>query len=73
MNNIVSQQDKRGGTSYPQRLIDGFNNVLEETGFQDMDLNGHQFTWEHGCNTDTWLEIRLDRALASNSWFDLSL
>lgn len=32
MNNIVSQQDKRGGAVYPQRLIDGFNKVFEDTG-----------------------------------------
>ncbi|XP_074377107.1 uncharacterized protein LOC141718627 [Apium graveolens] len=70
MNNIVSQLDK-GGAAYPQSLIDGFNAVLEDTGLQDMDLHGHQFTWERGRNTENWLEIRLDRALVTHSWFDL--
>ncbi|KAL8106853.1 hypothetical protein AgCh_023591 [Apium graveolens] len=71
MNNIVSQLDKRGGTAYPQKLIDGFNAVLEETGLQDMELYGHQFTWERGRNTENWLEIRLDRALVTNGWYGL--
>lgn len=41
LNNIVSQLDKRGGVAYPQKLIDGFNKVLIDTGLQDMELNGH--------------------------------
>ncbi|KAL8091605.1 hypothetical protein AgCh_034018 [Apium graveolens] len=71
MNNIVPQLDKKGGAAYPQSLIDGFNAVLEDTGLQDMDLHGHQFTWERGRNTENWLEIRLDRALVTHNWFDL--
>lgn len=71
MNNIVSQLDKRGGAGYPQNLIDGFNDVIEEIGLQDMELQGHQFTWERGRYTANWLEIRLDRTLVSSSWFDI--
>ncbi|XP_074347237.1 uncharacterized protein LOC141686076 [Apium graveolens] len=71
LNNIVSQLDKRGGAAYPQKLIDGFNNVLLDTGLRDMELHGHPFTWERGRNTDNWLEIRLDRALVSPDWLDL--
>ncbi|KAL8157814.1 hypothetical protein AgCh_002506 [Apium graveolens] len=70
MNNIVSQADKRGGAGYPQWLLDGFNEVLENTGLRDVELYGHQYTWERGRNTDAWLEIRLDRALANTDWFD---
>ncbi|KAK1366218.1 hypothetical protein POM88_041779 [Heracleum sosnowskyi] len=43
MNNIVSQEDKKGGTLYPQRLLDGFNEVLENTGLKDLELYGHQY------------------------------
>ncbi|XP_074356168.1 uncharacterized protein LOC141695859 [Apium graveolens] len=71
MNNIVAQIDKRCGVLYPQWLLDGFNEVLTETGLKDLDLYGHQYTWERGRNTTTLLEIRLDRAMANSSWFDL--
>lgn len=45
-NNVTSQQDKRGGHAYPTCLIDGFNDYLRDTGLQDLELIGHQFTWD---------------------------
>lgn len=48
MNNICSQSDKKGGARYPHWLLDGFNEVLDKSGLQDMDLYGHQYTWERG-------------------------
>lgn len=69
MNNIVSQEEKRGGAAYPQRLIDGFNKALEDAELKDLDLYGHPFTWERGRDTEAWIEIRLDRALVTNAWW----
>lgn len=54
---------KKGGKSYPQSLIQGFNDVLEDCSFIDMDLQGYPFTWERGAGTADWIEVRLDRAL----------
>lgn len=71
MNNIVAQEDKKGGALYPTRLLDGFNETLTVTGLTDLDLYGHQYTFERGRGTETWLEIRLDRALANKNWLDL--
>lgn len=71
MNNIVNHSDKKGGAPYPQSLVDGFNNVLEETNLKDLELSGHPFTWERGRGTQAWKEIRLDRALVSNDWCTL--
>ena len=71
MNNIVSQADKKGGSLYPQWLLDGFNDTLEEAGLKDVELYGHSFTWERGRATNSWLEIQLDRAMATSNWFDL--
>ncbi|XP_074337078.1 uncharacterized protein LOC141674256 [Apium graveolens] len=64
MNNIISQEEKRGGAAYPQRLIDGFNKALEDAELKDLDLYGHPFKWERGRDTEVWIEIRLDRALS---------
>lgn len=71
MNNIVSQDEKKGGAAYPEWLIEGFNEALVEMGLRDMEIIGHQFTWKKGRNTENWLEIRLDRALSSNSWLNI--
>ncbi|KAL8122327.1 hypothetical protein AgCh_018896 [Apium graveolens] len=70
-NNIMAQLEKKGGALYPQWLLDGFNEVLAETGLNDLELYGHQYTWEKGRGTTSWLEIRLDRAMVTESWFDL--
>lgn len=40
-NNVVSQEDKKGGAQYPSWLVKGFNQALMDTGLQDMGLVGH--------------------------------
>lgn len=71
MNNVLGQADKRGGPMYPTWLINGFQDTLEECDLHDMDLQGYPFTWERGHGTDNWVEIRLDRAVASSSWLSV--
>ncbi|KAK1375648.1 hypothetical protein POM88_031841 [Heracleum sosnowskyi] len=43
---------------------------LTDAGLHDMELTGHQYTWEKGRNTDAWIEIRLVRALVNNAWLN---
>lgn len=69
-NNVTSQADKKGGSSYPSHLIEGFNECMIDAQLHDLDLIGHQFTWERGRNTSNWIEIRLDRVLANDQWID---
>lgn len=71
MNNIVAHSDKKGGASYPQWLVDGFNDILQDTMLIDMELVGHQYTWERGRGTAEWMEVRLDRVLTNQSWLTL--
>uniref|UniRef100_A0A803PJ09 Reverse transcriptase domain-containing protein n=1 Tax=Cannabis sativa TaxID=3483 RepID=A0A803PJ09_CANSA len=68
LNNIVRHEDKRGGRRYPQHLIDGFQQVLNDCRLQDLELIGHPFTWEKGRGTSAWVEVRLDRALVNSQW-----
>lgn len=70
-NNISSQNEKKGGDNYPTWLVDGFNRTLSETGLQDMEIVGHQYTWEKGRGTNAWMEVRLDRALTNEDWLKL--
>lgn len=71
LNNVLAQQDKIGGAPYPSWLIEGFNEVVSDLGLIDLELVGHQFTWEMGRGTDAWTEVRLDRALITASWLQL--
>ncbi|KAM6549548.1 hypothetical protein CsatB_021224 [Cannabis sativa] len=68
LNNIAHHEEKKGGRRYPQQLIDGFCEAMEDCGLEDMDLVGHPFTWEKGRGTDNWIESRLDRALVNSLW-----
>lgn len=68
LNNVIAQSDKNGGHPYPRWLIDGFNEAIQEARLIDMNIVGRQFTWEKGAGTDDYMEVRLDRALSSNSW-----
>ncbi|KAK1380682.1 hypothetical protein POM88_027426 [Heracleum sosnowskyi] len=72
MNNVVSQEDKRGGRVYPQWLIQGFRDIIDDCALIDMPLIGYPFTWERCRGTENWVEVRLDRALVSESFLHLS-
>ncbi|KAK1401084.1 Endonuclease/exonuclease/phosphatase family protein [Heracleum sosnowskyi] len=71
MNNTCSHNDKKGGNPYPNSLIEGFNEALIDAGLMDMNLTGHQFTWERGRGTENWMEVRLDRALMTDTWLTM--
>lgn len=64
----MSIQDKTGGAQYPNWLREGFNEAIQDAGLRDMELVGHQYTWERGRDTVEWMEIRLDRALTIDDW-----
>lgn len=71
MNNVLSQRDKQGGRPYPQRLLQGFQEVLNDCELMDMELCGYQYTWERGFGTNKHIEVRLDRALVSQDFLTL--
>uniref|UniRef100_A0A803PNG6 RNase H type-1 domain-containing protein n=1 Tax=Cannabis sativa TaxID=3483 RepID=A0A803PNG6_CANSA len=71
LNNVTSQSDKREGNSYPNWLIDGFCETLTKCELVDMDLFGYPFTWERGRGSSEWVEVRIDRALVSQTWLHL--
>ncbi|XP_074323490.1 uncharacterized protein LOC141660405 [Apium graveolens] len=71
MNNMLSQNDKKGGRQYPQWLIQGFSDVLQDYNLIDMDLSGYQFTCERDLRTYDSIEVRLNRELISPSFQNL--
>ena len=52
-------------------MLEGFNEVLNDTRLVDMELVGYQYTWERGKGTPDWIEERLDRALTTAPWLTL--
>lgn len=68
LNNVVSLNDKIGRAPYPNWLIEGFNEAIQDAGLRGMDLVGHQYTWEKGRDTPDWMEVRLDRAMTTDDW-----
>lgn len=70
-NNVVAQKDKKGGDPYPRWLVEGFNEALTDAGLIDMEIIGHQFTWEKSRGKPDWMEVRLDRAVTTESWLSL--
>ena len=61
-NNLLSQEEKISGSSYPQWLIDGFQETITDCDLVDLEMNGYPFTWERGRGTEAWTKVKLYRA-----------
>lgn len=68
-NDLLSSKDKKGKHSHPQRLMNGFKRAVEDYSLVEVDLKGGDFTWEKSKGTTDWVQERLDRAFATNSWW----
>ncbi|XP_031104402.1 LEAF RUST 10 DISEASE-RESISTANCE LOCUS RECEPTOR-LIKE PROTEIN KINASE-like 2.4 [Ipomoea triloba] len=60
-NDILHQDEKRGGNPQPMRLIKGFRDAVEPSELRDYSFDGYQFTWERSKGTPHWIEAKLDR------------
>ena len=67
-NDLLAQTEKKGRLDHPNHLIQGFRETVEQCGLHDLGMKGYLFTWEKSRGTDNWVEERLDRALATQSW-----
>uniref|UniRef100_A0A803QQJ5 Reverse transcriptase n=1 Tax=Cannabis sativa TaxID=3483 RepID=A0A803QQJ5_CANSA len=63
--------DKKGGVPYPDWLLEGFHQALVDSKLCDFNLSGYPYTWEKGRTSLNWIEVRLDRALVSQSWLSV--
>lgn len=68
MNNVIHQEDKRGGCPYLNWLIQSFQKCIDLCDLYDFEIEGYPNTWERGYGTEAWTEIRLDR-----DWFITTL
>lgn len=70
-NDLLFQSDKEGVHDHPQFLMDGFKVGVIDCNLVDIDLSGGRFTWEKGKGTANWVKERLDRAFATDQWWQL--
>ncbi|KAH9768542.1 reverse transcriptase domain-containing protein [Citrus sinensis] len=70
-NDLIHLREKWGKHVHPNWKLHGFQEAVADSGLFDLGMSGYQFTWERSRGSEDWFEERLDRALASNSWFHL--
>lgn len=70
-NDLMAANEKRGRRNHPRSLLQGFSSTVYDCGLQDLGFQGEQFTWEKSRGTDNWVQERLDRGLATQTWIDM--
>ncbi|XP_074342351.1 uncharacterized protein LOC141679878 [Apium graveolens] len=69
-NDLMFDTEKRGGSSHPRSLLQGFSDTVADCGLIDLGFEGECFTWERCRGTDLWIHERLDRGLANREWME---
>lgn len=70
-NDMISEGDKSGIHKHPQSLLDGFKRTIDDCGLIELDLMGGKFTWEKSKGKKEWVRERIDRAFATDAWWQL--
>lgn len=70
-NEILGYEEKEGGVDTDRREIRKFREAVDECGLREMSFEGTWYTWERGLTPETRVRERLDRVLASPSWYSL--
>ena len=68
-NEIVRQDEKLGEATRSHNQMQQFRDVIDECGFMDLGFLGLKFTWSRHFENGNSIWERLDRCLATNSWF----
>lgn len=67
-NDLLAAHEKRGQHEHPNWKLQGFKQAVSDSGLLDISMEGYQFTWERARGSENWVEERLDRVLATESW-----
>ena len=68
-NEITQQGEKLGGVLRSHNQEQRFREVINEYGFMDLGFIGQRFTWSKHFQDGRSIQERLDRGLATNSFF----
>ncbi|KAM7255196.1 hypothetical protein ACFE04_020437 [Oxalis oulophora] len=67
-NEIVSNDEKRGGCLRPERQMESFRMVLEDCGLREIQSEGPWFTWKNNNREGNEIFEKLDRVVVNDSW-----
>jgi hypothetical protein len=70
LNDILSLEEKVGGTVRSQTQMGIGRRVVEACGLQDMGFDGYPYTWTNGRQESENIQCRLDRALATEDFLN---
>lgn len=70
-NNILEVTEKRGNHERPNWMITGFRQAVQDCELVDIPLEGYPFMLSKSLGTERAVEVKLDRAMASNNWLTL--
>lgn len=69
-NDIISNEEKKGGPQRPERSFTDFRSFLSEGYLYDLRHSGDPLSWR-GIRNSQVVRCRLDRALANSTWSEL--
>ncbi|XP_019186580.1 PREDICTED: uncharacterized protein LOC109181284 [Ipomoea nil] len=67
-NDLLYQNEKRGGNPHPNSLLRGFGEAIEDCWVAQLPMVGYPYTWEKGKGIVNWMEERLDKVLVTEEW-----
>jgi exonuclease III len=67
-NEVVSMEEKRGGSERHRTQMRAFQQALEECSLSDLGYSGPKYTWQNYQEGDCLVKERLDRGVANNAW-----
>ncbi|CAA0811024.1 Unknown protein, partial [Striga hermonthica] len=67
-NDILSNQDKRGGRLRDHNSFRDFQNFVNTIGMGETRISGHRFTWANNRQGENFIEALLDRVFLSPDW-----
>lgn len=71
-NEVLFHSEKYGGAQRSNKQIAMFHDVLHDCQLDDLGFHKGQFTWSNNRIDCTFTKERLNRALASTSWYSES-
>ncbi|KAJ9545526.1 hypothetical protein OSB04_025233 [Centaurea solstitialis] len=70
-NDLLSQEEKYGLHEHPDWCIQGFREALLDCRLIDIPMQGFPYTWSRHKGRPNEVHERLDRAVATQSWYNL--
>lgn len=68
---MVNTEDEKGIHKHPQTLINRFKKTIEDCELLELDLMGGNYTWGKSRGSKKLVRVRITRAFASVSWWQL--